>query len=818
MATLLYRLGRWAARRPATVITAWIALLALAATGYVLGSGALASTFTIPGTPTAQVTQRLEEQMPRAAGGTASIVFQTSDDTPLTEQQRQAISDRLTQAADLDGVETTIDPFTTQAQRTAEADELATGRTELDQGRQQIEQGLQGIQTQRTQAEAAGTLPDLEAELDAQQAELQQQLEELDTQEQQLDLGQSLMDMAAQIQTVSDDDTTAVASVVFTDPMLDVAEDTKQSVVDLFDEQPLDGIDTDYSSDLSAPLGGLIGTGEIIGLLVAATVLIIMLGTLAGAGLPLATALTGVGIGALGTLALSGAVEMVSVTPVLGIMLGLAVGIDYSLFIVHRHRRQLLRGTDVPTSIALANGTSGNAVVFAGTTVFIALLALNITGIPFLGLMGTVGALCIVIAVLVATTLTPALLGLLGTRILKRSERTRAQAATPDDHTAPTAPALSTPAALLRVLVAAAALIAVALPALDLRLGIPDGSSEEPGTSAYQAYTTVADKFGPGTNGPLLLVADLPPTQDDTELLQHQADIAEQIHALDDVVAIAPIGTSDDQALTAFQILPAEGPTSASTEQLVHHLRSMSPLDGGFDISVAGQASGKIDISDKLADALPAYLAVVIGLSLIIMVLVFRSVFVPLIATTGFILSFFAALGGVVAIYQWGWLSEVFGVHTPGPILNFLPTILVGVLFGLAMDYMLFIGSGMREAYAHGTPARAAVGQGLKAGRSVVTAAAIIMVSVFGGFIFSHTAMIRPIGFALAFGVLIDAFVVRMYLIPALMHLAGDQAWWLPRWLDRLLPDVDVEGASLHHQHPDQTTRDEDENDPVSVH
>ncbi|MFV2199027.1 MMPL family transporter [Nocardiopsis sp. LOL_012] len=815
MATLLYRLGHWAARRPATVITTWIALLALAATGYVLGSGALASTFTIPGTPTAQVTERLEEQMPQAAGGTASIVFQTSDDTPLTEQQRQAISDRLTQAADLDGVQTTIDPFTTQAQRTAEADELTTGRTELDQGRQQIEQGLQGIQAQRTQAEAAGTLPALQAGLDAQQAELQQQLEELDTQEQQLDLGQSLMDMAAQIQTVSDDDTTAVASVVFTNPMLDVAEDTKQSVVDLFDEQPLDGVDTDYSSDLSAPLGGLIGTGEIIGLIVAAAVLIIMLGTLAGAGLPLATALTGVGIGALGTLALSGTVEMVSVTPVLGVMLGLAVGIDYSLFIVHRHRRQLLRGTDVHTSIALANGTSGNAVVFAGTTVFIALLALNVTGIPFLGLMGTVGALCIVIAVLVATTLTPALLGLLGTRILKRSERTRAQAATPDDHTAP---AMSTPAALLRVLVATAALIAVAVPALDMRLGIPDGSSEEPDTSAYQAYTTVADKFGPGTNGPLLLVADLPPAQDDTELLQHQADIAEQIHALDDVVAIAPIGTSDDQTLTAFQILPAEGPTSASTEQLVHQLRSMSPLEGGFDISVAGQASGKIDISDKLADALPAYLAVVIGLSLIIMVLVFRSVFVPVIATAGFILSFFAALGGVVAIYQWGWLSEVFGVHTPGPILNFLPTILVGVLFGLAMDYMLFIGSGMREAYTHGTPARAAVGQGLKAGRSVVTAAAIIMVSVFGGFIFSHTAMIRPIGFALAFGVLIDAFVIRMYLIPALMHLAGDKAWWLPRWLERLLPDVDVEGASLQHQHPDQTTHTRDEDDPVSIH
>ena len=217
---------------------------------------------------------------------------------------------------------------------------------------------------------------------------------------------------------------------------------------------------------------------------------------------------------------------------------------------------------------------------------------------------------------------------------------------------------------------------------------------------------------------------------------------------------------------------------------------------------MAGQATGNIDISQKLADALPLYLALVVGLSFVIMVVVFRSLFVPLIATGGFVLSYFAAIGGTVAIYQWGWLGPVFGVSTPAPILNFLPTILVGVLFGLAMDYMLFLASGMREAYAHGAPSRTAVVLGFRAGRSVVAAAAIIMVAVFGGFVFSDSAIIRPIGFSLAFGVLVDAFVVRMLLMPALMHLAGDRAWWLPRWLDRLIPNVDVEGAALERQHP----------------
>jgi RND superfamily putative drug exporter len=282
-------------------------------------------------------------------------------------------------------------------------------------------------------------------------------------------------------------------------------------------------------------------------------------------------------------------------------------------------------------------------------------------------------------------------------------------------------------------------------------------------------------------------------------------------------VAVAPIGANEARTMLAFQVVPTGGPNSESTEALVHALRDSSPIEGDVELGVAGTASANIDVSEKLSDVLPGYLAIVVGLSLIILIIVFRSIFVPVTATLGFVLSLFAAFGGVVAIYQWGWLGSVFGVHDPSPVLSFLPIIVTGVLFGLAMDYQLFLVSGMREAYAHGVDPRVAVRRGLHAGRVVVTAAAIIMASVFSGFIFAESSIIRPLGFGLAFGVLLDAFVVRMLLIPAVMHLAGKWAWWIPRWLDRILPDVDVEGASLERSHPHpmhRTSADPDEGVP----
>jgi RND superfamily putative drug exporter len=798
MAEFLYRVGRWCARRAKTVIAAWALLLAAAAAAFVLFGGTLTTAFSIPDTPTEAVTEQLKDAIPAAAGGTGSIVLSTEDGEPFTAEQQAAISDLVKRSADVDGVETAIDPFATEAERAGQTQAIADGRAQIETGRAELEAAQAQLDGARQQL---GDTPEIEA----QQAQLDAGLAELETQSAALEQGATLLDLASGITMVAEDGSAAVVSIAFTEPQMEVAPETKAAVTDLFDDHPIDGVEADYSSDMLESVPSVFGAGEVVGLVVAAVALIVMLGTLIGASLPLLTALVGVGVGAMTTMSLSGVIDMASVTPVLGLMLGLAVGIDYSLFIVNRHRRQLKEGYDLDESIALATGTSGNAVVFAGATVLIALAALNVTGIPFLGLMGSVGALCIAVAVLVAVTFIPALLSLAGMKILRRSERAALASEHPTPETAaenaPAVKAMRTPSALLRVLVGIGALLVVAIPAMDMRLNLPDGSSEAHDTTQYQAYATVEERFGEGQNGPLLVVATLPGSPDEAAAQAAQVQIAQALADQDGVVAVAPIGASEDATVAAFQVLPESGPTSEETEALVHTLRGLE-IDGVDSIGVAGNASGNIDISDKLAEALPIYLGVVVGLSLLILILVFRSIFVPVVATLGFVLSYFAARGGGVAIYQWGWLADVFGVDSPGPILNFLPTLLVGILFGLAMDYMLFLGSGMREAYAHGVPARLAVVHGLRAGRSVVTAAAIIMIAVFGGFVFSHSAMIRPIGFALAFGVLVDAFLVRMLIIPALMHLFGDKVWWLPKWLDRLLPDVDVEGAALERRHP----------------
>ncbi|MFI6574595.1 MMPL family transporter [Nocardiopsis sp. NPDC050513] len=807
MAELLYRLGRGAAGRARTVIVLWLAALVAAAGAYALFAGELEESFSLPGTPTTEVSDRLADEFSGMGSGTGTVVLRTQDGEPFTDGQRADIADRVEEAESVDGVESAADPFGIEAGREAQRAEIEEGRAEITGGREEIEAGLEAA---RAQAEEAGTLDLVEPQIE----ELEGRLAELEEGEESLDQGARLLELSDGIRVVSEDGATALVTVAFTEEQNEVAQETKDAVIAAFEEIP--GVDTDFGSDIAMTPPEVFGVGEAVGLAVAAIVLVIMLGTLIGAGLPLVQALVGVLVAVLGALALSDLVAMSSVTPILGMMLGLAVGIDYALFIIHRHRRQMRRGLDVRESIALANGTAGNAVVFAGATVLVALLGLNLTGIGFLGMMGNVGALAVTVAVLVAVTLTPALLSLVGERVLSRGERARRGSAPAEDGDAPVR-TMGTLGAVARVVLVTAVLLVVAVPALELRLGLPDGSTEAHDSTQYRAYTAVDEAFGAGANGPLVVVADLPGSDSEEEAVARQLDVAEAIAGRDAVEAVAPVALSDDRSVAVFQVVPAEGPSSESTEALVHELRGLDPFDDGAELGVAGTASGNIDVSDKLSDALPGYLAVVVGFSLVILLVVFRSLLVPVVATLGFVLSFAAALGGVVAIYQWGWLGAVFGVESPGPVLSFLPTIMVGILFGLAMDYMLFLGSGMREAYVHGSPARVAVQKGLLAGRAVVTAAAVIMISVFAGFIFSHTAMIRPVGFALAFGVLVDAFAVRLTLIPALLHLAGDKAWWLPRWLDRILPDVDVEGARLERVHTPGSERDEEAPEPVGT-
>ena len=796
MAELLYRLGRASARQAWLVVTIWILVLAAAGGGYALWGGTLSSAVTIPGTATGDVTAKLQAALPVASGATGSVVFHTTDGSPFTDRQKTAISALLVAVDQVDGVGSTVDPFDIADQRATQEQQVIAGQDQLSQGRDQLAQQQAQLDAARAQAVTAGAPAEMLAQLDANQAALDAATAEIEAKSIPLDQAVSLMENAAAITTVSADGSAAVATVVFSAPQLEVTDADKADVRAVLDSTPVDGVQTEISSEITGSMPA-VGIGEVAGLVAAALVLTIMLGSILSAALPLVSALLGVGIAALGSLALSGTMEMLSATPMLGVMIGLAVGIDYSLFILNRHRRQLREGLEMRESIGLANGTSGTAVVFAGVTVVIALVALNVTGIPFLGVMGNVAALGVAIAVLIAVTLTPALLGLVGMRALPRRHRGLQNPPAPL-----TDRPMSTRRAVLNVVGSVVALLVIAIPALGMRLSLPDATSEPEDSPQYRAMAIIDEQFGAGQNGPLVVVGDLPAGLSDGDVTALQVRVADALMAVDDVVAVAPIGTSDDNRLTAFQLVPASGPTSEATEQLVHDLRALTlPDDPDVTLGVAGAASGNIDVSEKLSDALPLFLVVVVGLSMLILVVVFRSLLVPVVATGAFILSVFAALGGVTAIFQWGWLGALFGVHTPGPILNFLPTMLVGVLFGLAMDYQIFLVSGMREAYAHGADARSAVTRGLHAGRSVVTAAAAIMIAVFGGFVFSEIAVIRPMGFGLAFGVLLDAFVGRMLLVPALMHLAGEKAWWLPTWLDRILPNVDVEGASLERRH-----------------
>lgn len=909
MAQLLYRLGIGSARHPWRVIISWIVILAGAGTAFGLGFSGLATSFNVPGMPSTAVVDELEKELPEYAGAAGQVTFRTEDGQPFTAEQEADIADLAHALTSVENVNQVIDPFTAEAMKAEQADKLTSGETQLAAGREQIARGraqleegqrqLEEGKAQLTQgldqlnqaiagATAAGQ-DETVAGLEAQRAELETQQKALETQQATLDAsraelekneatleaqataltdGKELLSYAQNVRTVSESGDAAILNVSFSLPLLDLPQSSKDQLIDTVSDHPIPGVEVGISNTIAQGIPALVGTSEIIGVVFAFIVLGVLIQTITGAVIPLATALTGVAVGVLATMAFSGVFEMTSVTPVLGLMLGLAVGIDYSLFIVNRHRHQLMVGADVDESIGVATGTSGNAVVFAGATVIIALLALNVTAIPFLGLMGTVGAVCVFFAVCVAITLVPALLGLAGERVIPA--RKRAAAAThravlqrargehtsvlhdaPADGDAPadddgtadgdgtaTAAPLTTAApepadqatsrtkttraagpdaqprkpaskdhamswtrAIVTTVVAIAALLTCAIPALSMHVALPSGAQEEPGTYGRTAYDTILDSFGPGENGPLLVTAALPAGLDEASLVSAELEVARAIHDLGNVTAVAPIATSKDGSLLALQVIPGTGPDSAETQELVKQLRGLAPIAGEGDLGVAGEAAMNIDISDRLTGVLPLYIVVVVGLSIIILIVVFRSLLVPLVATGGFVLSLFASYGALVAVFQWGWLSDVFGLHGTGPILNFLPIILVGILFGLAMDYQLFIASGIREAWSHGSDPRVAVMKGLKAGRPVVIAAGLIMVSVFGGFVFADSVMIRSIGFGLAFGVLVDAFVVRLLLMPALMHLLGKASWWLPRWLMRILPDVDVEGSQLEKSH-----------------
>ena len=781
MAKFLYRLGRGAATRAWVAIITWLVLLGLAGGAFAAFSGTLSNSFEIPGTETQQLADRLADELPEANQGMGTVVYSTEDGSEFTDEQKTEIGEALDAAADVDGMASAMNPFDAQA-------DLDDQRDQVEQGAEQLPQLIELRDSGRLDAAVqAGMLPEGTT------------AESVTQQEQQLQVGQDTMDMMGDYGFVSPEGSTAVATVNFDEDQMSIEQSTKDDLMAALDDHPVEGVQMDYSTEI-AQTTEVMGVGEIVGVVVAIIVLLIMLRTAVGAALPVLTAFVGVGFSTMLALALSGQVQMASVTPMLGIMLGLAVGIDYSLFLLNRYRTELRRGTEVIEAIGLATGTAGSAVTFAGMTVMIALIGLSVTGIPFLALMGGVAALAVLVAVLITLTLTPALLGLVGKRLLPKSQR---------DVMVDEAEHVKTPLAVRRplpvLLAAVAALAILAIPMGSMRLGLPDGSTEPQDSTQYAAYTTVAEEFGAGKNGPMTVVADLPEDATEQEAQELQLAVGQEVSELDDVASVVPTPIDVDSGMALLQVVPESGPSDEATETLVDDIRGLSgnvEAAGDPTIGVAGTTAANIDVSQVLSDALPVYLAVVVAISMVLLILVFRSILVPVIASLGFLLSLLAAFGVVVAVYQWGWLSWLFNVTEPGPVLSFLPTLMVGILFGLAMDYQLFLVTGMREAHVHGYPARTAVVRGMVGGRAVVTAAAIIMTSVFAGFIFSHMAMIRPMGFGLATGVLFDAFLVRMTIIPALMTLLGEKAWWFPRWLDRILPNVDVEGESLQQGKP----------------
>lgn len=737
----------------------------------------------------------------------------TSGQEQLTSAQKQLDDAQVQLKSGYTQAEAAGSPADTMEQLNTQQSQLAEQQNALNQQRDTLAESQKQVDAGRAEiASKKEELAEGQKKLDKQRDQLQKSESELPAQREQLERQQKLYDFAVGYRMVSEDQSTAIATVSFKKKIFEVPSADLQKVMSDIESANLHGATVHFDANLSeSALGGGSHTGEVAGMVIAFIVLMIMLGTFVAAGLPILMSLVGVVVGVLGTLSLSSVIQMSSTAYTLGLMLGLAVGIDYSLFILNRYRTNLLEGMPKNRAIALANGTSGSAVIFAASTVIIALVALNATGIPFLGVMGNAAAFCVVVAALIAVTLTPAVLSLAGTKVMPK--KLWASIDTPQkivERRAQDAERTEKPNGWLRLVLArplltlitgTLALLAVAAPMSQMRLGLPDASNYPSDSAAYKSYALIKDKFGEGMSAPLVAVAHTPADMSEEQAQQVQIDIASAVKERGgaNVQAVVPGGMTDDRTLMIFQVIPAHSASSVETEELVHELRAVTvPVQGSeVSLGIAGQTSGNIDVSEVLAQKLPLYLGVVMGLSFLVLILVFRSILVPLVASMGFLFSVLASFGAVVAIYQLGFMSALFGVDHPGPVLSFLPTLLIGSLFGLAMDYQMFLVTGMREAYVHGKDAVTAIVSGYNHAVRVVVAAAIIMISVFGGFIFADSTMIRPMGFGLAFGVLVDAFIVRMTLTPAIMALLGDKAWWMPKWLDRLTPNMDVEGAGL---------------------
>ncbi len=593
---------------------------------------------------------------------------------------------------------------------------------------------------------------------------------------------------------LSNDRRIAFADLQFSVPVDKVSASTKAALARVAAPARKAGLQVEYSGGVIVTHARGEGIGDIIGLVVAFIVLAIVFGRALPATLPLITAIVGVSAGLLVINIFASVVDVSATTPTLATMLGLAVGIDYALFILSRHRQHLAEGLEPREAAARAVATAGGSVTFAGATVVIALLGLLVVGIPFLSVMGLGAAATIVIAVLIALTLAPALLGFSGAR-LRKGKNVDPQ--TSMGHRWAEFVVRHRIFAALGVIVVC---LAVAIPALHMRLGLPDDGTKPKDTTERQAYDLLTQGFGPGYNGPLLVVFTGNANTPDLERLGGQLVTATQ--GLKNVAQVSDPIPSPNGNVVIVQVTPKTSPQSEATKTLVQAIRTRAkPLAGsGVEALVTGTTAVNIDTADKLAAALPVFLPLIVILALIVLLLAFRSLLVPIKAVLGFLLTIAAAFGFVTWVFQDGNLNSVLGVPATAPVTSFLPIIMIAILFGLAMDYEVFLVSRMKESYLRSKDAVPAVIEGFSAASRVVTAAAIIMFSVFASFVTGDDLIVKSFGAVLAFGVVIDAFLVRMTLVPAVLAMLRDRAWHLPGWLDRHVPDLDVEGEQLIEQ------------------
>jgi RND superfamily putative drug exporter len=740
MATLLYKIGRFAARRHVLVVIGWIVLLGLTIGGAQLLGGTLASSFEIPGTQSQNALDMLQQRFPQASGAAPKVIYvaPAGQNVSAFESQIDASTTALTK---LDHVTGVTGPF----------------------------------------ASGAGA-------------------------------------------QIASDGSMAYATVQYDVPNTSLTPDNTNAIYAAGDVAATDGLTVGFAGVTDLPEPGVDYT-EAIGLVVAFVVLIITFGSLLAAGMPLITALVGVGISSLLITIASGFVDISSTAPLLATMLGLAVGIDYALFIVSRHRTQLIHGMDPKESVALAVSTAGSAVVFAGLTVIIALLGLAVVQIPFLTVMGIGAALSVVVAVIVAVTLLPAILGWLGKRLVPKptSRAARRELAMQDAHKGHVKHrtlgarwvTLVTAKPIVTVIVVGLGLLVVAIPATQLRLTLPDAGYNPPDSVSREGYDLLTEGFGPGFNGPLLITADISKTLDIQGAL---TALEKQFTGLPDVASVSQAIPNQTADMAIVSIIPESSPDSPLTQQLVQTIRQEAPAfeqANGFVYQVTGQTALGIDVSQRLADALLPFALVVVGLCIVLLTIVFRSLAVPITATIGYLLSVVASFGIVTAIFEWGWFSGFFTVAKVGPVISFMPILVMAVLFGLAMDYEVFLVSRMREEFVATGDSKIAVRHGFIGAARVVTAAACIMFAVFASFVPGGNAILQPIALALAAGVFIDAFLIRMTFIPALMILLGRHAWALPRALDRALPNVDLEGEGVRDMLDATAWRPVDQDDRV---